>query len=264
MQTLKLYQVDAFASDVFRGNPAAVVPLDAWLPDATLQNIALENNLSETAFFVPTDAGYHLRWFTPTHEVPLCGHATLASAYVIFEHLQPESSQVRFASLSGPLGVQKRADGFMVLDFPRIDPQPCNAPDALLAGLGKAPQAVLKTAGDTNYYAIFESEAEIATLQPTLGQFEALDPYGVVITAPGDTADFVSRYFVPWAGIPEDPVTGSIHCALTPYWAVQLGKTNFAAKQLSQRGGELHCELQGDRVLIAGRAVQYMEGTIRF
>lgn len=262
MTTLKLYQVDAFASEVFAGNPAAVVPLETWLPDATLQNIALENNLSETAFFIPTEAGYHLRWFTPTHGVQLCGHATLASAFVIFEHLKSESDQVHFDSLSGPLSVTKRADGSLVLDFPRIDPQPCAAPQALLDGLGKPPTLVLKTEGDTNYYAVYAFEADVAQLQPKLAQFELLEPYGVVVTAPSDTVDFVSRYFVPWAGIPEDPVTGSIHCALVPYWAAQLGKQTFVAQQLSKRGGRLLCELQGERVWIGGHAVQYLEGTI--
>lgn len=256
-----MYQVDAFANEVFQGNPAAVIPLEKWLSDTHLQDIAAENNLSETAFFVSKDDGYHLRWFTPKQEVPLCGHATLAAAYVIFNHLKPDLNVVRFDTLSGYLGVC-RHEGMLVLDFPSLPLHPCKTPEALLKGLMARPGRVLKTNEDPNYYGIFTSEKDIFSIQPDFGELEKLHPFGVVVTAPGDTSDFVSRYFAPGAGIPEDPVTGSIHCALVPYWSKQLVKNKLYARQLSRRGGELHCEISGERVSIGGKAVQYLEGAI--
>lgn len=260
--SLQLFQVDAFADRLFAGNPAAVVPLTAWLPDTVLQAIAAENNLAETAFFVPEGADYHLRWFTPRFEVPLCGHATLATASVILRRLTPEADTVRFRSLSGPLNVRRNGERF-VLDFPALVAAPLPEPPvALLAGLGLPPERVLRVDEDPNFYAIYGDEATIRELQPDLGLLAALHPYGVVITAPGASSDFVSRYFAPSFGIPEDPVTGSIHCALTPYWAVRLGRTDLTARQASARGGEMACALRGDRVHLTGSAVLYLEGTI--
>ncbi|MEM7736047.1 MAG: PhzF family phenazine biosynthesis protein [Deinococcota bacterium] len=262
-QTLTLYQVDAFADKVFQGNPAAVISLETWLNDELLQAIAAENNLSETAFFVQSQRlnTFHLRWFTPVHEAPLCGHATLATAYVIFHHIHPRLDNVYFHTQSGSLSVHKQ-DNVLTLDFPRYALQPCEAPKALLEGLEHKPQHVFKTVEDTNYYAIYSSETEVRELKPNLEKLASLFPYGVVVTAAGDTCDFVSRYFAPGAGIPEDPVTGSTHCGLIPYWAEKLNKTQLLAKQLSKRGGTLHCELLGDRVAIGGQAVQYLVGEI--
>lgn len=260
---LKLYQVDAFTGCVFGGNPAAVVPLSSWLPEPTLQAIALENNLSETAFFVPAGQGrFHLRWFTPKHEVPLCGHATLASAHVVLRLLHPEMRTVRFDTLSGELTV-KLNNELLVMDFPARVPRTCPAPAILLEGLGAKPVAVMKTDQEANYYAVFDTEAEIRRLAPDMALLEKLDPAGVAVTGPGDQADFVSRYFAPCHGIPEDPVTGSTHCALIPYWAGRLGKRKLFARQVSTRGGELHCELLGERVSIAGKAALYMQGEIQ-
>lgn len=263
MVKLRLYQIDAFTDRVFQGNPAAVVPLDDWLSNATLQAIAAENNLSETAFFVPQGDRYHLRWFTPKQEVPLCGHATLASAFVILTELSPERSQVEFETLSGLLGVTRQADRF-ILNFPSRPPSPCDLPDDLLKGLGQNPLAVMKTASDTNYYVLFEQESDVVNLQPDFVRLGALDPYGVVVTASGQQSDFVCRYFAPSYGIPEDPVTGSIHCGLVPYWADRLGKPMLLSRQVSQRGGELYCELLGDRVAIGGKAVKFLAGEIEF
>jgi PhzF family phenazine biosynthesis protein len=259
---LRMYQVDAFASRVFRGNPAAVVPLSRWLDDAQLQAIAEENNLSETAFFVPQDEHFHLRWFTPTQEVPLCGHATLASAFIVFTVLETSSTAVRFETLSGILNVQRRAGNLLTMDFPRLIPKPCEPPALLLEGLRRSPVEVLATDTDTNYYAVYENEATVRAIGPNLSLLANLHPYGVVVTAVGDEADFVSRYFAPGYGIPEDPVTGSIHCALTPYWSQRLGKPVLHARQVSKRGGELQCEdLQGG-VLISGQAVRFLEGEL--
>ena len=259
---LSIYQVDAFANRVFGGNPAAIVPLDVWWPEDQLQAIAAENNLSETAFFVPLpDGRFHLRWFTPKAEVPLCGHATLASAHVILTLLHPDRASVKFDTLSGELAVFRRGD-LLVMDFPSRPPSLCAAPAELLAGLREPPVVVLKTDQDPNYYAVYSDEASVRGIQPDMAQLEKLDAGGVCITAPGDQCDFVSRYFAPAFGVPEDPVTGSTHCALIPYWAQRLGKQQLVARQVSARGGELHCELQGDRVAIAGNAVLYLVGEI--
>ncbi len=260
-QLMRLFQIDAFASEAFRGNPAAVVPLDAWLSDARMQAIAAENNLAETAFFVPADGKYDLRWFTPTQEVPLCGHATLASAFVVLTELTPSEHAVTFRTQSGLLTVS-RSDEMLQMDFPKHEIVPADAPPDLLEGLRLTPRAVYQTRANPNYYAVYETEAEVRALTPNFARLQQLDLPGVVVTAPGSDADFVSRYFAPGIGIPEDPVTGSIHCALVPYWAARLGKTKLHAKQVSQRGGELFCENGQDRVLISGYAVKYLQGEI--
>jgi len=261
---LSLYQVDAFTSRVFGGNPAAIVPLETWLPEIELQAIATENNLSETAYFVPLpDDRFHLRWFTPVDEVPLCGHATLASAHIILNLLQPRRQSVRFETLSGELVVERR-DDLLVMDFPRRTPGSCAPPAILATALGAPPEQVLKTGKDPNYYAVYADEATVLGIRPDMALLGKLDAGGICITAPGETSDFVSRYFAPAFGIPEDPVTGSTHCALIPYWAQRLGKQKMFARQVSARGGELHCELHGERVAIAGQAVMYLEGQLRY
>jgi len=270
MKTIPLFQVDAFTGDVFSGNPAAVCPLDEWLDDTTLQSIAAENNLAETAFFVPvkgreTDrADYHLRWFTPKLEVKLCGHATLASAFVVFTELDRESRSVRFDSQSGVLTVERDGDR-LSMDFPAWKPKPVAiVPEALLKGLGRTPSEVLVVEPDRNYYAVFESESDVRAIRPDFERLSELHPHGVVVTAPGDSSDCASRYFVPSWGVPEDPVTGSIHCGLVPYWAARLDSPRIHARQVSERGGDLFCEDRGDRVSISGRAVRYLEGSIHF
>lgn len=255
---IKQYQVDAFARTVFDGNPAAVCPLDAWLDDKLLQAIAEENNLSETAFFVPNERGYDLRWFTPVAEVDLCGHATLATAHVLFEELAYEKSSIEFETRSGTLFVGKMKD-HLVMEFPVIHVTPCDAPKLLIDGLGKTPKEVLVA---DDYIAVFEKEADIVALKPDLALLSQLDSRGVMVTAPGDSVDYVNRFFAPKLGIPEDPVTGSAHCALTPYWVPKLGKTTLSAYQASKRGGYLECELRGDRVLLSGHAVTFMKGEI--
>lgn len=259
---LPLFQIDAFATKVFRGNPAAVCPLSSWLPDSTLQAIAQENNLSETAFFVAEQDSYRLRWFTPRQEVDLCGHATLAAAHVIFCELGSEKEEIEFNSRSGTLSV-KREENLLSMDFPALHMEPCfDPPGHLMEGLRREPDDVLLTEEDPNYYAIYSSADDVRELQPDLAKLERLHPYGTVATAVGREADFISRYFAPSYGIPEDPVTGSIHCALTPYWASRLDKTHLRAQQASHRGGELFCEPQNDRVRISGRAVKYLQGTL--
>ena len=262
MKQLKMFQIDAFASVVFRGNPAAVCPLTNWLSDELMQAIAAENNLAETAFFIHNGDNYDLRWFTPRYEVDLCGHATLASAFVIFTALEPTRNSVQFNTRSGPLWVKRNGD-LLTMDFPSLQPTICtNPPALLLEGLGKTPQEVLST--KSNYFTVFASEDEVRAIQPDFKLLEQLHPQGVVVTALSKDADFVSRYFAPSYGVPEDPVTGSIHCSLVPYWANRLGKTQLYAKQVSNRGGELWCEAQQDRVTISGRAVRYFEGDIYF
>ncbi len=260
---LAIYQIDAFASRVFAGNPAAIVPLDAWLPDGVMQAIAAENNLSETAFFVREGEGWRLRWFTPALEVDLCGHATLASAHLIFERLAPGSTRVRFETLSGTLEVVKDGER-LALDFPARPASLCQpAPGALAAALRARPVEVLAA---RDYLAVFASADEVRALRPDMAALAALDRFAVIATAPGggpgDECDFVSRFFAPAKGVPEDPVTGSAHCTLIPYWARRLGKRRLAARQISARGGELACEDRGERVTIAGHAVLYLEGTI--
>lgn len=256
---LPLFQVDAFSSRVFGGNPAAVCPLEAWLPDAELQAIALENNLSETAFFVREPDGFRLRWFTPTQEVDLCGHATLAAAWVLFHRWEVGLERVEFASRSGPLVVTQEAEGWLALDFPSRRPTPCLAPAALAEALGAAPR---ETFSSRDLVAVFDSEEQVRALKPDMAAIARLDTFAVVPTAPGKDCDFVSRFFAPQAGVPEDPVTGSAHCSLVPYWAKRLGKSSLFARQVSPRGGELRCEDRGQRVKIAGQASLYLEGFI--
>lgn len=257
---LRLYQVDAFTSELFHGNPAAVVPLDAWLPDALMQAIAAENNLSETAFLVREGDDYGLRWFTPGLEVDLCGHATLASAFVVFTVLEPLRQSVTFHTRSGPLAVAR--DGTrLTMDFPSRPPEPCDTPEALVRGLGRAPVATLRA---RDHLAVFEREEDVLALRPDAAVLATLDSLGVIATAPGTGGvDFVSRFFAPRAGVPEDPVTGSAHSTLIPYWAARLGRRRLRARQVSMRGGELACEDRGPRVSIAGEAVLFLEGTIR-
>ncbi|HEY9201414.1 MAG TPA: PhzF family phenazine biosynthesis protein [Gammaproteobacteria bacterium] len=256
--TLQIYQIDAFAEKPFEGNPAAIVPLDDWLPHETMQAIAAENNLSETAFFVQHNSGFYIRWFTPTSEVKLCGHATLASAFVLFELLGYERDTVYFDSLSGPLSVT-RQDGRFVLDFPSQAPVKCETPDDLVKGLGQTPLACYKS---EDLLAVFADEEQVANIRPNYDYLVKLEHRGVIITAPSLEQDFVARFFAPKYGIPEDPVTGSAYTQLTPYWSERMGKNSFTAKQISSRGGKLSCELKDDRVMIAGRAVKYMQGTI--
>jgi PhzF family phenazine biosynthesis protein len=256
---LRLYQVDAFTDRVFGGNPAGVCPLEEWLPEDTMQRIANENNLAETAFFVGDDGGYHIRWFTPECEVDLCGHATLASGHVVFTHLGHDGDSIRFDSASGPLGV-RRDGAWFVLDFPTRDPRPCEPPAQIAGGLGREPLEVLSGA---NYMAVFDAEEDVAALKPDFRILGGLGDRGLIVTAPGRDVDFVSRYFAPAWGIDEDHATGSSHCELAPYWAARLGKNRLEARQLSRRGGRLRCSLLGERVEIAGQAVTYLEGTIR-
>lgn len=258
---LSLYQLDAFTDKVFGGNPAAVVPLTSWLPDETMQAIAAENNLAETAFYVPTEAGFHIRWFTPTVEVDLCGHATLASAYVLFSLENYAHDEINFDSRSGILNVRKEGD-WLVLNFPAdsIHKQ-LLSPPALLEALGDiTPVEILR--GKTDFMAVLESEEQVRTLQPDIIVLSTLPARGVIITAPGNSVDFVSRFFAPQSGIAEDPVTGSAHTTLTPYWAEKLGKTEMEALQVSARGGVLKTKLIGDRVEIAGQVKLYLRGTI--
>ncbi len=255
---LTMYQVDAFAEQVFAGTPAAVCPLEAWLPDSRLQAIAEENNLSETAFFVPAAGGYALRWFTPVHEVNLCGHATLASAFVLYEHLGFARPEIRFHTRSGVLVVSREGDTFR-MTFPASMPQACEAPAALVQGLGRAPVATLSA---FDYIAVYPSQEDVLAIEPDLAQLRLLDLRGVIVTAPGRSADFVSRFFAPKSGIAEDPVTGSAHCELAPYWGERLKLSVLRAQQLSQRGGALVCELQGGQVILIGKAVHYMTATI--
>lgn len=255
---LTLYQIDAFASKPFEGNPAAVCPLDQWLPDDTMQCIAEENNLSETAFYVPGKDGFDIRWFTPKGEVDLCGHATLASAYVLFNLLDYKKESIVFGSKSGILHVSRDQDR-MVMDFPAQPPVTCDTPEAIQRAFDIPPAACLKS---EDYIAVFDNEADIASARPDLGALAELDLRGVIITAPSTRYDFVTRFFAPKYGIPEDPVTGSAYTQLAPYWAARIGAKPFRVKQISARGGELTCEVVNDRVLISGKAVKYMEGRI--
>jgi PhzF family phenazine biosynthesis protein len=256
--TLKLYQVDAFTNEVFGGNPAAVCPLEKWLDDETMQKIANENNLSETAFFVKEDTGFRIRWFTPTSEIDLCGHATLASAYVLFIKLNYPTNKIIFTSKSGSLTVEKE-DEIISLNFPARNPQPIKAEKILLNSLPIKPTEVLF---DKTTICVFENEQQIRSMQPQVQEFLNLPTHGVIITAPGDNVDFVSRFFAPDVGINEDPVTGYAHTLLIPYWTKRLKKPKLHALQVSQRGGELFCEDLEARVKISGKAILYLEGEI--
>jgi PhzF family phenazine biosynthesis protein len=256
---LPIYQVDAFTSRVFGGNPAAVVILEEWLPDETLQCIAAENNLSETAFVIPTKEPFRLRWFTPRVEVDLCGHATLATAFVLFETGRVRSEIARFDTQSGLLAVRK-TDPLLTMDFPSRPPSPVAYTSEVTTALGAEPEEVHLA---RDLMAVFGDERDVAELEPNIDAIAALDVFAVIVTAPGREADFVSRFFAPRAGVPEDPVTGSAHCTLIPYWSARLRKKKLRAFQLSKRGGEVLCEDCGSRVVIGGQAVQYLQGEIR-
>ncbi|MFC4635858.1 PhzF family phenazine biosynthesis protein [Dokdonia ponticola] len=260
---IKIFQIDAFTDRLFGGNPAAVCPLDHWLEDETLQNIAIENNLAETVFFVPlSDNHFHIRWFTPEIEMDLCGHATLAATFVIFEHLGCTDTEVMFDSQSGPLKVTK-ANEYLELDFPSRPPQKATLPKNISDGLNIQPLEVWKA---RDYLLVYNAEEDIKNITPNIEIINQIniDPGGIIVTALGnaDDVDFVSRLFTPQATVFEDPVTGSAHCTLVPFWAERLHKTDFRALQISKRGGELLCRLQNDRVLIKGKAVTYLQGVI--
>jgi predicted PhzF superfamily epimerase YddE/YHI9 len=254
-----LYQVDAFTRSPFSGNPAAVCLLSEWLHDSVLQAIAAENNLSETAYIVRRGAGTReLRWFTPTTEVKLCGHATLAAGFLLLDVLHEEPEHVEFSTLSGVLRVARAPHGY-ALDLPALPPQQCEPPQALVDGLDREPVEILAA---TNYLCIFDKETDVRDLTPDFPRLAHCDPRGVIVTAPGKKTDFVSRYFAPSKGVNEDPVTGSAHSTLTPYWSERLGKKRLTARQLSRRGGDLVCELREDRVVLEGGCTLVIEGTL--
>jgi PhzF family phenazine biosynthesis protein len=255
---IALYQADAFTANLFEGNPAAVCPLDEWLPDTILQNIALENNLSETAFFVKEEGGYRLRWFTPTTEVDLCGHATLASAHILFNEMGYSKPEIVFSSNSGPLKVRQR-ENLLVMDFPVTIGEKVVPTDPLRSALGIDSGEVLRA---TDYMVVLKNKQEVLDLVPDFTLLEKVKTRGVIVTAPDREYDFVSRFFAPAVGIKEDPVTGSAHTMLAPYWAEQLGKKELQARQVSKRGGTVFCRYLGERVEIAGEAVTYLNGTI--
>ncbi|MEF8798105.1 MAG: PhzF family phenazine biosynthesis protein [Candidatus Bipolaricaulota bacterium] len=256
---IPIYQVDAFAEEPFAGNPAAVCPLETWPDDSLLLNIASENNLSETAFFVEREGEYELRWFTPENEVDLCGHATLATAYVIFEELNYEKDLLEFKTQSGELEVYREGNYFS-MDFPSRPPEPSDRDESIIAGLGVEPAYVFES---RDYMAVYESEEQIRSLDPDMSLLKEGAWTGIIATAEGKTVDFVSRFFAPGEGIPEDPVTGSAHCTLVPYWSERLGKKNLKARQVSSRGGKLACQDLGSRVKIKGSAVLFLKGEIR-
>ncbi|MDB5286813.1 MAG: isomerase [Mucilaginibacter sp.] len=258
--TIPIYQADAFTDRLFGGNPAAICPLTEWLPDAVMQKIALENNLAETAFFVKNENGYLLRWFTPELEIDLCGHATLASAHILFTELGYTADTIHFNTVkAGTLTVKRDGDKY-AMDFPSRPPFVAELPLGLVEALGGAkPKEVLRS---RDYMLVYESEEDILTIVPDHSALAKINTLGVIVTAPGKNVDFVSRFFAPAAGVPEDPVTGSAHCNLIPYWAGKLGKTVLHAYQVSARKGELWCELKGDRVFMAGKAVTYLKGNI--
>jgi len=257
---LTIYQVDAFAEKVFEGNPAAVVPLEEWLEDDLMQKIAMENNLSETAFFVKTDRGFHLRWFTPEYEIDLCGHATLASAYVIKNFVEPHLAKINFTTQKAGILKAMAKDGMYTLDFPSRMPQSCDAPGLVLKSLNLLTAVEILKSRD--YFVVLPNEEAVMNCEPDFTLMKELDALGVIVTAKGQSVDVVSRCFYPGLGVQEDPVTGSAHCNVVPYWSEKLGKTRLYCKQLSQRGGDLHCELEGDRVLMSGKCILYMQGEI--
>lgn len=256
---LDIFQIDAFAENVFQGNPAAVCPLTNWLEDDILQAIAMENNLSETAFFVESDDSFHIRWFTPTDEVNLCGHATLASAFVIFNYLRKDLDHINFISKSGDLYVKKSVD-LLQLNFPTAKFKKIEPETAILECFQFEPEECYLS---DEYLLVFSSENMIREMKPNFDKMKILDQYGVIITAAGEVADFVSRFFAPGIGIDEDPVTGSAHCILTPYWSKRLNKKQLVAYQVSKRGGVLYCTNANERTLISGKAVEFMRGTCR-
>lgn len=255
---LPLYHIDAFTSRMFGGNPAAVVLMDAWLPDRALQAIAAENNLAETAFVIPHGEVMPLRWFTPTLEVDLCGHATLAVADVLFRYTFPSARLLTFSTRSGNLTVTRDGD-LLAMDFPSRPGRPVEITDTVIAALGVRPKELYEA---RDLLAIYESESQIRDFRPDFGRIVSVDTFAITISAPGEVVDYVYRFFAPRQGIPEDPVTGSANCTLVPYWAARFGKSELVAKQLSARGGDLRCALRGDRILIAGRTVEYLRGEI--
>lgn len=259
---LPIYQVDAFTNERFKGNPAAVVPLERWLTDAQMQAIALENNLSETAFFVrEPDGAFDIRWFSPLTEIDFCGHATLASAFVILEQQIAEAPLTFRAAAVGDIEVSRRNDGLLEMSFPKRAPEPvAEPPQALLKALDIAPEAVLKNS--QAWFVVYASEQQVRAAAPDLEALKALAPLDVVVTAPGERQDFASRYFWPANGGDEDPVTGSIHAGLAPYWAARLGKSSLVALQASSRSGLLYCRVEGERVFVAGAVVKYLQGEI--
>ncbi|CAH9066824.1 putative isomerase YddE [Pseudoalteromonas holothuriae] len=258
---LPIYQVDAFASDLFKGNPAAVIPLDDWLDDTLMQKIAQENNLSETAFFVKANTGYELRWFTPKEEVDLCGHATLATAHVLYQHLGYDEKSISFYTKSGMLEVSKTTQGYS-MDFPASVLEEVPVPLALLRGLGDIEPVQVLAAFD--YVVVLKNEAQLKALEPDYNAWRELELRGVVVTAKGDNMDFVSRCFFPKLKVDEDPVTGSAHCELAPYWARTLDKTQLCASQISHRGGTILCNVKDERVMLIGPAIDYMHGEINY
>jgi len=259
--TLTIYQVDAFTDTVFKGNPAAVIPLQQWLEADLMQKIAMENNLSETAFIVKAEEGYEIRWFTPDYEIDLCGHATLASSYIIKNFLEPHVKEIWYSTQKAGELRTICSDGKYTLDFPARMPEPCEVPDNLLPSLGIT--AAVEVLRSRDYFVVLPNEEAVANAEPDYALMKELDSIGVIITAKGHGVDVVSRCFYPGAGIPEDPVTGSAHCNVVPYWAQKLHTTKLHCRQLSQRGGDLECELNGDRVLMTGQCVLYMQGEIR-
>ena len=255
-----MYQVDAFSSEPFKGNPAAVCVLEKWLDDVTMQSIAAENNLAETAFILETENGYDLRWFTPEVEIDLCGHATLASAYIVFKFLQPELKSIAFSTMSGELVVEASDDGRLSMDFPSRAPEQIKISAEAKQAFG---DAALEAWQSRDLLVLLESETAVREFQPDMAALSNIkDSFAVVITAPGDEVDFVSRFFAPNAGIPEDPVTGSAHCTLIPFWAERLNKQTLHAHQLSKRTGELFCENSGERVRMSGYASLFLKGEI--
>ncbi|QXV64483.1 PhzF family phenazine biosynthesis protein [Mucilaginibacter sp. 21P] len=258
--TIPIYQADAFTDKLFGGNPAAICPLQEWLPDEIMQKIAMENNLAETAFFVRNENGYLLRWFTPELEIDLCGHATLATAHILFTELVYVGDTINFdTAKAGTLAVTRVGDKYS-MDFPSRPPFAADMPDGLVTALGSTqPKEVLRS---RDYFLVYETEDEIRNMVPDHSLLAKIDTLGIIVTAPGNNVDFVSRFFAPAAGVPEDPVTGSAHCNLIPYWAGKLGKDQLHAYQISPRKGELWCELNGDRTMMAGKAVTYLRGSI--
>jgi len=257
---LKIYHIDAFTDQLFKGNPASVIPLENWLSEELMQKIAFENNQPETAFYVKESENFHIRWFTPLYEVDLCGHATIASAFVLFNFQNYNQEEIIFNSRSGILKVSKKENLF-TLDFPSVGREKVEAPNGMIIGLGSSvPLEVYKVNDD--YMAVFESEKEVENIKPDFAILKKLEGRGIIITAKGENVDFVSRFFTPKFGINEDPVTGSTHTKLIPFWAEILGKNELIAKQISARGGDLWCKLEGDRVKISGHAKLYMSGEI--
>lgn len=258
---MKIFQVDAFTGRLFSGNPAAVVPLEDWPEDEIMQRIAMENNLAETAFFIQEGDGYHIRWFTPKAEVDLCGHATMATAHVLYNHLGFAGNELNFNSRSGPLRVFRDGKKY-VLDFPADEVDPAEIPDGLLEALG-GKEPMFCYMGKTDYMLIYEKQSDIENIKPDFAGLGMIKARGVIVTAPGDWVDFVSRFFAPQVGVNEDPVTGSAHTTLIPYWSRQLAKTELIARQLSERGGDLFCKNKGNRVEIGGEAITFLEGNLK-